>query len=27
MLGILSKEMACNQACCALLVKPDVGAD
>jgi type I restriction enzyme S subunit len=27
MLGILSKEMACNQACCALLVKPEFDRD
>lgn len=27
MLGILSKEMACNQACCALIVKPEFDRD
>lgn len=27
MLGILSKEMACNQACCAMLVKPEFDRD
>ena len=27
MLGILSKEMTCNQACCALLVKPEFDRD
>lgn len=27
MLGILSKEMACNQACCALILKPEFDRD
>jgi type I restriction enzyme S subunit len=27
MLGILAREMACNQACCALLVKPEFDRD
>ncbi|MEN9395999.1 MAG: hypothetical protein RLZ81_529 [Pseudomonadota bacterium] len=27
MLGVLGKEMACNQACCAMLVKPEFDRD